>query len=258
LGGRQNEPRGGEREGERRLGLDRRAEDEDLDLGGVRWAFPRSPCSAFAARFTGDTATTATDTRQIAYPRAMIRRGATITGATSAISSVEELTLDGASITLLAVCDGDQPSVALECMKSTFAGLTSVGSEAAQRIVDAAPQMFAHSRAAIVIAERAAYAAVSGQARIYRQRARQLEAIAPGSHAVARPDAFVVASHALRAEGEDFFSTASAAALRDRGDEAGENTFRNDALDGVLEQALASSKETAVAVAAMCAVALAR
>jgi hypothetical protein len=192
----------------------------------------------------------------IAYPRAMNRRGALITGATSAISSVEELKLEGASITLLAVCDGDQPSVALECMKSTFAALTSLGSDAAQRIVDAAPPMFAHSCAAIVIAERAAYAAVSGQARIYRQRARQLEAIAPGSHAVARPDAFVVASHALRAEGEDFFMTTFAAS-RDRGDEPAESTFRNDALDGVLEQALAASKETDVAVAVMCAVVLA-
>lgn len=165
------------------------------------------------------------------------------------MASVEELNLEGASITLLAVCDGDQANIGLECMKSAFASLTSLSSDVAQRIADAAPSMFAHSCAAMVIAERTAYAAMTGEARIYRQRAHRLEAISPGMHATALSDLLLVASHGLRAEGEDFSRMGSAPTTQAT---LGTSAFRNDTLDHVLDHALAASNEEDVAVAAMC------
>ena len=177
------------------------------------------------------------------------------------MASVEELKLDGASITLLAVCDGDQASIGLECMKSAFAALTFLSSDVAQRIADAAPPMFAHSAAVVVMRDRTAYVASSGHARVYRQRAHQLEGLPAGAQEVAFSDVLLVASHALRSDGKDFLMTgrapmAAQAMIRNLGDkgwiELGANTFRNDTLDTLLDQALASSGETEAAVAAIC------
>jgi hypothetical protein len=88
-----------------------------------------------------------------------------------------------------------------------------------------------------------------------------LEGLPAGAQEVAFSDVLLVASHALRSDGKDFLMTGSApmaaqAMIRNLGDkgwiELGANTFRNDTLDTLLDQALASSGETEAAVAAMC------
>lgn len=188
----------------------------------------------------------------------MIRTGSKSIGATSALAATLERKLEGTTVTLLAVCDGDQASVGLEAMKRAFNELKVLDAEVAQRIVDAASP--ARGCAALVLRDRTVFAACSGEARVYRQRAHKLELVAPGSHVAAPAQALLVASHALKAEGQDFFQTGpgmmlAQAMVRDLGAkglvELGQNTFRNETLEALLEQALSESKEANVAVAAL-------
>jgi hypothetical protein len=190
----------------------------------------------------------------------MIRVGSKSIGATSALAATLERKLEGASVTLLAVCDSDQASVGLEAMKRAFNELTAVDAEVAQRIIAAAAHVAAPDCAALVLSDRTAFAAASGEARVYRQRAHKLEPVASGTHEVAPAQALLVANHALKAQGQDFFQTGpgmmlAQAMVRDLGAkglvELGQNTFRNETLEALLEQALSESKEANVAVAAL-------
>jgi hypothetical protein len=162
---------------------------------------------------------------------------------TGACSTVEARSVEGARLVLLAAVQGDLATPALESIKDAFAKVAHASEGAVAKLVAAAPPPpYGAGVAVVVLAGARAFAAASGAARCYLERAGRLEELGTGAHDLSPGDAVVVASHARLPVGRAFFGADVGGPLDDE--------FHNNGLDDALEAALSKGGGGFVSVAA--------
>lgn len=162
---------------------------------------------------------------------------------TNACSTVEARTVGGARLILLAAVQGDLATPSLESVKDAFAKVAHADEAAAAKLASATPPPpYGSGAAVVVLAGSRAFAAASGAARCYLERAGKLEELGAGAHDLSPGDAVIVASHARLPVGRAFFGAGASS--------AGDDEFHNDRLDADLDAALSGAGGKFVAVAA--------
>ncbi|MBX3232045.1 MAG: hypothetical protein KIT84_19980 [Labilithrix sp.] len=155
--------------------------------------------------------------------------------AVDACSTVEARTVDGARLVLLTAVQGELATPALEVVKGTFAKLACADQAGASKLAaPGLPPQLASGVAVVLVAGERVFAAASGNARCYRERAGTLKALA-GASDVMPGDVFVAASHPDLTTGRAFLGAGTVAPPDDTFDD----TFHNGGLDDALDAALA-------------------